>query len=258
MKPVQLLLALLVVPAITLAQPPEQPRVITTTGEAEVRVAPDRVILSLGVESSNKELAIPKSDNDTSVQRVLKALADSGVEPAHMQTEHISIEPRYRDTYDQHQFLGYWVRRSITATVTDVSKFEATLSAALEAGTNYVHGVQFITSESRKHRDSAREMAIKAAAEKATALASSLNARVGAPRTIGESSGGMWSSYGGHWGGGMYANTTQNVVQTSGGGGDMTGEQPLAPGQIKVSASVTVTFDLIPDNPTQGPARIAR
>jgi len=38
-----------------------EPRLITVTGDAEVRVVPDEVILTLGVETWNKDLAVAKS-----------------------------------------------------------------------------------------------------------------------------------------------------------------------------------------------------
>ena len=43
-------------------QPPSQePRLITVTGDAEVRVVPDEVILTLGVETLDKDLGVAKT-----------------------------------------------------------------------------------------------------------------------------------------------------------------------------------------------------
>jgi uncharacterized protein YggE len=221
-----------------------EPGLITATGDAEVRVAPDEVILTLGVETWDKDLSKAKRENDKRVKAVLDLAKTYGVESKYIQTDHISIEPRYRDNYMQEDFIGYFVRKTIVITLKDISQFEDLLTSALEAGVNYVHGIQFRTTELRQHRDEARALAIKAAQEKANALAGELDQRVGKPRTIQEDQVGWWSWYnawwGAHWSGGPAA---QNVIQEVGGESFMS-EGVLAPGQITVKARVTVTFEL--------------
>ncbi len=127
-------------------------------------------------------------------------------------------------------------------TLKETGKFERLVSQGLEAGITHVHFIQFRTTELRKHRDVARALAIKAAREKATALASELGQRVGRAHRINEHGSGWFSPYGFGWGnrwGGQ--GLTQNVVQSAGGspeGGDGT----FALGQITVTANVTVSF----------------
>ena len=75
------------------------------------------------------------------------------------------------------------------------------------------------------------------------ALAGSLGQKVGRPVTIQEGYSGWWSSYRGWWGSGYGQSMSQNVSQVAGDGGSPS-ESPLAPGTIRVSASVSVTFEL--------------
>ena len=113
----------------------------------------------------------------------------------------------------------------------------------LQAGATYIHGVDFRTTELRKYRDQARALAIKAAREKAEALARELGQQVGAPLHINEEQSGWYSWYGSWWGG-RYGNVaTQNVVQNAGGQA-WGGEGTIAPGQISVTARVAVEFEL--------------
>jgi uncharacterized protein YggE len=228
--------------------PPEQPgaaetRLITVTGDAEVRVVPDEVILTLGVETWDKDLAVAKSQNDERVKKVLALAEDFGIEPKYIQTDYISIEPRYEDSYEHRDFIGYFVQKTIVITLKDISKFEDLLSGVLGAGVNYVHGIQFRTTELRQYRDQARALAIRAAKEKAEALAKELGQKVGKPTAISEGQSGWWSWYnawwGSRWGGGQAQNVVQNV-----GGGPAPAEGSLAPGQITVNATVTVSFEL--------------
>ena len=100
-------------------------------------------------------------------------------------------------------------------TLKDISAFDAVLSDALEAGATYVHGIQFRTTELRKHRDEARALAIRAAHEKAVALAQELGQEVGQPHDIREDQSQWWSSYNTWWGG-RASTMTQNVIQEGG------------------------------------------
>jgi hypothetical protein len=222
------------------------PRTITISGDAEVKVVPDEVSIHLGVESSDKDLGKAKKENDDRIKKVIAAARSAGVEEKRIATDQVSIEPHYeanrswsngRPTLD-----GYTVRRTVQITLRDVAKFDAVLTAALEAGANYVHGVHFTTTELRKYRDQARSLAIKAAQEKATALARELGMKPGKPRSINEGGGGFWGGYG-YWSGyGRGGGISQNVSQNAGGGGTVEGTMAL--GMVSVTATVSVVFDL--------------
>ena len=61
------------------------PRLITVTGDAEVRVSPDEVILTLGVETWDKDLGIAKKQNDARVEKVLALAKQYKIEPKQRQ-----------------------------------------------------------------------------------------------------------------------------------------------------------------------------
>ena len=127
-----------------------------------------------------------------------------------------------------------------------MSKTSDVIAAALGAGANQVVNVQFYTSELRKYRDQARDMAIKAAQEKAQALAKGVGAEAGCVIHINENT---WSSYYGGWYGRsqnlMTQNVSQNVAPAAGSGdGSVSDDGPVSLGQISVQATVDVTFGL--------------
>jgi uncharacterized protein YggE len=220
-----------------------EPGVITVSGEAEVRVVPDEVLLTLGVETWDEDLRTAKNQNDERVKAVLAIAQSYGVEARHIQTDHISIEPRYEDNYEKEDLIGYFVRKTIVITLKDMSKFDDLLTSVVEAEVNYVHGIQFRTTELRKYRDEARALAIKAAQEKANALAGELGQSVGRTRSIQEEQAGWWSWYNSWWGLGWGNNMSQNVIQEAGGNGSAP-DGSIAPGQITVNARVNVSFEL--------------
>lgn len=220
------------------------PHLITVTGNAEVRVVPDEVLLTLGVETWDKSLEAAKRQNDQIVTRLLALAQEKGVSPEHVQIDYVQIEPRYKDGYyEARDFVGYFVHKTVAITLRDLTEFEPLLAGALEAGVNYVHGVEFRTTELRTHRDEARRLAVIAAREKAAALAQELGQKVGQPHTIQEEQSDWWSGYSAWWGSAWRGGMSQNVVQEMGGSAP-SGAGSLAPGQIGVRASVTVSFEL--------------
>ncbi len=216
---------------------------ISVTGDAEVRVPPDEVAMVFGVETWDKDIRKAKTANDDRIKRILAMTKDYGIDPKYVQTDQISVDPRYRNgNYTDGDFIGYFVRKTIVVTLKDVSKFEDVYTGALNAGATHVQGIEFRTTELRKNRDQARSLAIQAAREKATALAAELGRKVVKAQSINEEYVGWYSSYSSRWGG---VAMTQNVIQNSGSSGvPFSEETTFAPGQISVRARVSVSFVL--------------
>ncbi len=240
-------LALAPRPAHPQAAPAEPPRTISTNGEAEVRVKPDEVVLTFGVETVNTVLQAAKDANDAITRKALAVAERLGVPGKDIQTDYFTIEPRYESEYPRRNFIGYFVRKTMVITLRKPDMFESLLSAELQAGINTVQGVQFRTTELRKYRDQARTLAVRAAREKAELLAKELGSTVGLPRTVSEYGGGWWYPYNAGWYGRGANSMAQNSIQNAGPSGDgPSGDSTLALGQITVNAGVQVTFDLAP------------
>jgi len=205
------------------------PRLITVTGEAEVQVAPNQAILTLGVETWDRDLGIAKRENDERVKGVLDLAKKYGVASGHIRVDHINIEPRYNNGEGREGFVGYRVRKTIVLTVQHLSKFNDLLNSVLEAGANYVDGVQFRTTKLREYRDQARALALKAAKEKAKNMAKELGQKVGRPYSIVEEQ--------------YEKGMAPNVIQGTGGSSGEA-DKCVALGQISVNARVRVSFEL--------------
>jgi uncharacterized protein YggE len=219
----------------------EKTRLITVRGDSEIKVKPDRVILTLGIETDDMVLMEAKEESDQKSRNLLDTLGRFKVEKKDIQSDFINIEPRYEWEHKQKEFLGYWVRKTYVVTLRDIDKFEELLSAILEAGVEHVHGISFRTSKLKKHRNLARDKAILAARQKAIDLAAALGKKIGEPYSIDENHTYWHSGYDRYWGrarGSMYSQTV--VEAPSGGGSGGTFE----PGKISVTARVTVRFEL--------------
>jgi uncharacterized protein len=117
---------------------------------------------------------------------------------------------------------------------TDISRFEEFFDEVLKTGLTEIRNITFETSKLRENRDMARELAVKAAKDKASAMAAALGQTIGKALKIVEGNIGEqpYRSYG----------ATSNSVATTG-----TFSESLAAfalGAIKVEAQVTVSFAL--------------
>ncbi len=219
---------------------------ITVTGEAVVNVKPDKIILSFGIETWDANINVAKQKNTEILKKALAAVKDCDVPEKEIQTDQISIEPRWDDSYKRQNFVGYFVRNTLVVTISDVEKVEKLVTTILQVGVNYIHGIDFQTTEFKKYREEARELALKAAKEKADKMAAVLGQTVGAPIQINEnysgSPWGYWSSWYG-WGRGRSSGMSQVNVQADRGSSNEIADT-IALGKISIRASVSVTFEL--------------
>ena len=218
-------------------------RTVQVSGSALINVTPDRALIQLGVQSNGLTTDAVEYANSAAIQKVIKALKAQGVEAKDIATDLYVIQPIYKD-YDSLYIKGYRINNIVAITVRDIKNTSAILASALKAGANQVINVEFYTSELRKYRGQARELAMKAANEKAQALANAAGAKTDCVLNISENS---WSYYNGWWYGGSQNMGAQNVVQNaapSGSSGGSTGDEPISLGQISVKAEVSATFGL--------------
>jgi len=218
-------------------------RTVQVTGSATVNVVPDRTLIQLGVQSNGITPNEVQDKNSRAIQKVIKTVQSLGVESKDIATDWYIIEPVY-ESYDSLYIKGYRINNVIAITLRDVSQTSEVIARALEAGANQVINVEFYTSELRKYRDQARDLAMKAASEKAQALAAAAGAETGCVLTITENS---RSYYNGWWFGRDRNMWSQNVTQNAsptGISGDNTGDEPISLGQISIKADVNISFSL--------------
>ena len=237
--------------------PTTSKRTISVTGEAEIRVVPDQILISLTAETRSTDMLVAKNRNDQTVKNLVKYVTKTaGIEPRHVQTDYVNIEPIYKQCHYRDELSGkcsaldifyYKVRKGIQIRLNDPLKYEELITRSLELGVTQIDNIQFITTELRKHRDKARELAAKASQEKAQAIAGTLGMKVGKPTSINTHNHSYF-----HWNGGsrrsrhhhgqnvMMQNTIQHAPSSS--SGDTSGGLSL--GQINISAKVNVVYEI--------------
>jgi uncharacterized protein YggE len=231
MKLLKIALALCVLAGLAAAEDKLPPRLVRVVGTAEVKVVPDRAVIEIGVEKQDPSASAAKHAEDAAARRILAALRGNGIDEKDMQTTFLSLQPQ--SSYVKKVRVSYFVAaQTLTITVRDLSKLDTLLEALIKAGGNRIDSIGYETSDLRKYRDQAREQAVKAAREKAEALAKALGQDIGKAQSIEEA---------------QQSDFTQNVQSnaTSWSNDDRTRSAPsIAVGQKSISASVTVSFEL--------------
>jgi uncharacterized protein YggE len=210
------------------------PPLITVSGEAEINVAPDEVTFDVTVQTINKDLRQAKSQTDERLKKLMDLTRKYKIAPQDVQTDYIKLEPRYRAGDESRLFLGYSVRKDLVFKLRDVSQAESLLSEVLESGITRINSIRFQTSQLRKFKDQARAEAIKAAREKAVALTREIGQTIGKAYSIEEE-----APERGYSSANLSANTSRTLDSDT-----VDSEGTLSLGQIRISARVTVRFEL--------------
>ncbi|HLQ50478.1 MAG TPA: SIMPL domain-containing protein [Terriglobales bacterium] len=233
MKPLKIVVALLVLTGLTVAED-KLPKVVRVVGTSEVKVVPDQAVIELGVEKQSASASMAKKSADAAARSILASLHANGVDEKDIQTTFLSLQPQF--DYKKGMRISYFVaEQTITVTVRDLTKLDTLLESLIKAGGNRIDSIQYETIDLRKYRDQARDLAVKAAREKAEALAKALGQEIGKAYSIEEV-----PETNNQYAWGYASNVSYEVTKTRSQAGPTT-----AAGQKTVSASVTVSFDLL-------------
>jgi len=207
---------------------------ITVEGTTELTIAPDEAWVHLGVTSFFTVLEKSVADNDRRITAVLSALEAQGIAAADIATQQMSLAETDRYESDQRRTHGWQVQRQLVARVRDLDKLEGLLQRVIGAGATNIDEVRFSHSQLTSKKADARVAAMKAARDKAEAMAGALGQKIGRAISIDEV-----SAFAGPIGQSTYGNTMMNA------GGQVLDAATVVAGRIAVNVSVGVRFELL-------------
>jgi uncharacterized protein len=225
---------LLTFTALAVADDKPDVKTVRVYGTADVKVVPDRAVIEVGVEKRNTSAIAAKRLADNAARKILASLRSNGINDRNIQTTFLSLRPEINE-HKGVRTTYFVAEQTMSVTVRDVSRLDALLQALVEAGGNRIDSIQYETSDLRKYRDQARDLAVKAAHEKAEALAKALGQSIGKARSIEE----VQEPERGLYGYNIQVSAEAGFAGRSGGG------PSISAGQTTISASVIVSFDLI-------------
>ena len=173
---------------------------IEVSGKAEISVEPDSATISVDFTKLDKDLQAARKANEDGVAKMLRIARKYDIPPKDVRTNNISVSMKYisirdrqKPIYDEdgdeigtREFQGYEVSRSVTITLTKLEAFDDVFNEILATQPTEIDSVQFATSRLIELRQKAREMAMKAAYEKARSMTGAIGQTLGKAIKISE------------------------------------------------------------------------
>lgn len=199
---------------------------ITVTGNATVNVVPDMATLTLGVTTTGDTAAQAMAANNEAVSAVIARLIAAKVADRDMQTSSLSINPNWVSNAagTGQEVKGYVASNMLTVRVRALDTTGAVLDAAIADGANTLNGLTFGLADPHPQEDEARKEAVADATARAKLLASAAGSKLGPIVSINEGGAAM-----------PYPAPTFYKADAA---------VPVAAGEVGISASVTVVWQL--------------
>jgi uncharacterized protein YggE len=219
------------------AQAPAQPPRIVTTGEAQVRVTPDRATILIGVQTRATTAATAGAQNARIQKAILDTLKALGLGADQLATQNYSVNPemQYPPAGGPGRVVGYTVSNVVRAELKKIEQVGSVVDASLAKGANQINSVQFSASTANEARRTAMADAVRDARADADALARAAGGTVGPVIEITSSSPPIRPMFADM----AMRSVAKEAVQT-----------PIEPGEQVISANVSVVWQFIP-----GPGR---
>ena len=156
---VVVLAALVLFPIAALAQNAPDLPVIVTTGQAEVKRAPDRAWVSINAESRSKDPREAQRLNVAAMDAVMAQLKKMNLGADAIRTTGYELHPEFDYANGRQTLRGYVARNSIEVRLDDIGQVGDVLAAAVTSGATSVGGLRF----GLKNRDEAEREALRLA-----------------------------------------------------------------------------------------------
>ncbi len=214
--------------------------VVTTSGTATVKVDPDKVTVTIGVDTNGATAAEAATKNAELMAKVIAALKALGITDDQISTNWYSVYPTYDyrsppcieiypqppDCAPKNEITGYTASNSLSVTLDADEDVGKVIDAAVAAGANNVSGAYFFVSDERQQeiRDSLIEKAITNARSRADKAADAVDMNVTGVKSINLNDVSFPVFY------------KDFAAEASG------ASTPILPGQQQISMTVQVTF----------------
>jgi uncharacterized protein len=158
---------------------------LSVTGSANAQVKTDKMLLTLGVQTTNKTANTALVTNSVTMNDILNALKAAGVKGNETSTSSFGISPNYNysqssKTDNIGKITGFTVSNSIQIQSTNIGNVSKWIDTAIAAGANTVNSVDFTLSNKRSDeiKNSLIKQAIDNARTKADIAASALGLKI--------------------------------------------------------------------------------
>lgn len=210
--------------------PNRDPRTLSVNGNGVVTLEPDIAMIQIGVQTENKNAQEAVAENNQQTQQLFDALAAAGIAENDIKTSNFSIYPRQEWDQDGKPVgVTYMVNNTVSMTIRDLTQVGSVLDAAVQAGANNIHGIQFDVENREAAQQQAMTAAVENARERAEVLAAAAGVELADVLSI--------QTY---LGGGTPIPYEKTLVMAEGAGGSV----PVATGELQITVDVSVIYEI--------------
>jgi uncharacterized protein YggE len=168
------------VAAAQTAPAPQPPRIVTS-GEAQVRVTPDRATILVGVQTRGATAAAAGAANARTQKAILDTLKAMGLTADQLGTQSYSVNPelQYPPNGGTGRVTGYTVSNIVRVELKRIEQVGPVVDASLAKGANQINSIQFSSSTAADARRTAMADAVRDARADAEALARAAGGTLG-------------------------------------------------------------------------------
>ncbi|MGH7909089.1 MAG: SIMPL domain-containing protein [Thermodesulfobacteriota bacterium] len=234
---------------------------ISTAGTATTKVTPDKVSLTVGVETDGANATEAVSKNAELTEKVIAALKGLGIRDDQLSTGYFSVYPTYEYNYPpcileqgggmsdgssgstdvrpeiyppppecqpKNVITGYKASNSLTVTLEGNADVGEVIDTAVEAGANSINGAYFFVSQERQEqiREGLIAEAIENAKSRADRAASAVDMNITGVKSINLND--------------VYFPIFNEKFASADAG--VAGSTPILPGEQEISMTVQVTY----------------
>ncbi len=219
---------------------PQQNTGIWVTGQGETMAVPDIAELRLGVEARADTVSEAQTQASEAMHKVMVALKDNSVAEKDIQTQRFSIYPvtKWIKERDEEEVTGYRVTNVVLAKIREVDyesrpldyRVGLIIDAVAKAGGDFIRiqDISFSVDNPTQYYEEARSKAMEDAKNKANQLADLAGVKLGKASYISE--------------GTVYQPLSLDEFARGGMAPDQA--SPISPGELKVTVSVQVIYEI--------------
>jgi uncharacterized protein YggE len=213
---------------------------LTVRGKADLEKPADQLAITIGVVSEHADAREALDDNSTRMNDVFEVLERAGLDRDEFETGRFRVRPVYErrprgaDQDWAPRILHYEVANSVIVKTEKLDLAGDLIDAATQAGANDINDIRFDLARPRAHRQEAITKATGHAVKDATTLAAAAGVRLVRLLSI------------------SLDQATSQSQRRSRGVSALAGPEsatpPIAAGDVTVSASVTLVYEIAPSD----------
>lgn len=204
--------------------------ILQVSAQGETTAKPDMATINVGVMTEAATAEAAMSQNATQMNAVIAALKRTGIAEKDIQTSNVSLNPQYQyNNNEPPKLTGYQAQNTVTVKVRNLANVGKAIDAVVKQGSNQIHGISFGIDNEDPVLDRARKDALNKAKARAELYANAVGMKVARIVSISETGG---------WAPPIPMPMYRAEAMSA------SAAPPIAPGEMNLSVTVNVTYEL--------------